>query len=141
MVCSGCSYGRGDWECDLPNDYQGFMGNSSNNTITNHSGIGQYTVENFIKAFCYNDRFVGVQRIVPEDITHATREERYSGITVYYIVDTENDIIYGSYDQSEYEAECKELSIADIGEWIQTTRMPEGAYIDSMIYNEVYNTE
>lgn len=130
MGCAGCADGRRDWEYNLPNNYQVFMSNSSNITIINLSDFGQYAVENFVKEFCYNDRFVGAKRIVPKNIAHATKEEQYSGMPVYYIVDTEIAVTYGPYDESEYETKCAELSITDLGEWIQTSPMPEGAYID-----------
>lgn len=144
MGCASC-VGRGDWEYDLPNGYTIWHVNARKIILGKYQTTYSvsYVIDNYIRAFQYNDCFVGVQGVVheataeesphsdtPVHYIDAVEEKRPSYTLVYYLVDTETETTYGPYDESEYEAKCEELSITDLGEWIQTKPMPEGAYID-----------
>jgi len=132
MVFSGCyAFGRGDWKYDLPNQYQVLMVNSHDIVIRNCSEgivINNTIVHNYILSFCYNDRFVGVQRIVPDDPDHCYIQERYSKDPEYYIIDTEENMVLGPFNEAEYEEMCDNLNVAALCEWIKTDPMPDGAY-------------
>lgn len=138
-LLAGC--GLGDWEYDLPNQYQVFMVNSYDIVICNFSDdmlLNNVVVGNYVSAFCYNDRYVGVQRIVPDDLRHCTVQERYEKEPAYYIVDTEKEIVFGDadeavlgpFDEAGYEKQCADLGITDLCEWIRTYPAPDGAYYD-----------
>ena len=88
----------------------------------------QLIVGNHVSSFSYNDRFVGVQRIVPDEPNYCTELERYSKEPEYYIVDTEKQCTYGPFDEAEYEDQCNNMGITDLCEWIKTHPMPDGAY-------------
>ena len=128
LVLAGCLFpGQGEWEYDLPNDYGVIMINSYNYVIVDRRSDNGFEVENLVLSFCHNDRFVCVQRIVPEDQHHATREERRTKEPEFFIIDTAERVRYGPFDEAGFEEQCEILSITDLGEWKRTDSMPEGA--------------
>ena len=103
--------------------------------------------ESTVVQFCHDDRYVGAQvilrehfssyyansypnRDIPENDENGNPMPRNrSAVPVsYYIIDTQENIIYGPYATSgEYVLELDEMGIERM-EWIGTYHEPEGAY-------------
>jgi hypothetical protein len=103
--------------------------------------------ESTVVQFCYDDRYVGAQvilrehfysyyansysnRDIPENDENGNPMPRNrSAVPIsYYIIDTEENIIYGPYTTSgEYVLELEEMGIERM-DWIETYYEPEGAY-------------
>jgi len=85
----------------------------------NSTAIGRH-----IKEYCYNDRYVGVRMIDPEERTE--EKEKYH-LEEWYIINCEYDTIYGPFKTiQEYESALEELGITDFCEWISTDKKPKG---------------
>ncbi len=130
MMCmcllTSCGDGRGDWKYALPNGYTVFRVNSGHIVISGeeYRDVDEFTcsttyVENYVAAFCYNNRYVGAMQIECEG--YSLKESERDKPPVYYILDTENGTIYGSFlSEDEYLHTCDVLKISNMSEWIQT---------------------
>ena len=132
--------GRDDWRYDLPGQYAVFRVNSGCIEIVylEFENGGPVVVDNYVSAFCCNERYVGVRRIVPDDRRHCTVQEQYEKEPAYYIIDTEKPVdsvtcgeaVFGPFDEAGFKQQCGVLDVGDCGEWISTYPAPDGAGYD-----------
>lgn len=124
-------FGTDDWGYELPNGYEISRVNSNCVVLGKNGDVFEQMVDRYVVSFCYNQSFVGLQRIPLDDIAanESIDIQSYDRSSAeYYLVDTENDTIYGPYtEEEEYTEKCVELSVGDMCEWIETTTKPEGA--------------
>ncbi len=87
-------------------------------------------IDRYVQAFCYNDRYIGLEHL-RELVDPEEPDELYPELDTsnpeYYLIDSEQDVIYGLYTKDEYMKQMKELHISEMGEWIPTVPKPEGA--------------
>ena len=129
IILSGCG-GMGDWAYDeLPLDYSIWCLNAYDIRLVRSDGNhGETVVDQFIIAFCYNSRYIGLKRIVMEE--SYTLPESMETLDIsqpeFYLIDTAIDSVSGPLSEEEYEAITSQ--IADMCEWISTETPPSGAY-------------
>ena len=122
---------QGDWSYDLIGDYSIWRINSRDITL------GKYTsdfscstvVDSYITCFAYNDRFIAVRRLdVPKEYFQEDIFEMDFEQANWFIVDTQTDEVYGPYfSDEEFQKQCEELPVGELGDWIDTYPAPEGA--------------
>lgn len=106
---------QGDWHYKLHNNYEIWRVNSKEITIgKREDNILKDTINDSITEFKYNDTFVITKCL-------NSKEE-----VVYYIINMQEDIIYGPFNEKEYLDKEKELSI-NIDNWSKTKPTPKGA--------------
>ena len=116
--------GAGDWCFDrLPGSYE--IWRSSAYQIELVKGEDEFTktlvVGPCVVAFCWDEARIGLRQIPDWDGSEANRGE-----TLYYIVDTDSDKLYGPLDEAEYAAFCTSLQ-TDFGDWVGTSSAPPDA--------------
>lgn len=109
-----------DWEYELPNNYVIFKVNSQCIVLSKYQEHSyDRVIDAFILEFCYNDVYIGLKRL-PWDFTEHSQlldlENYESGTIKYYIVNSENDTIYGPYTEEEFNNQCGTLEITDLCE-------------------------
>lgn len=127
LMLTGCPAFT-DWEYnDLPNDYAISRVNVQNIQLNKESdGLYRKVVDKFIIAFCYNSRYIALQR-VPIDNTNTEMfdvEKIYASNPEYYLIDSETDTVYGPLTIKEYEEQIINLHIENMCEWISTDANP-----------------
>ncbi|MBR3817366.1 MAG: DUF3997 domain-containing protein [Clostridia bacterium] len=131
ILFTGCFGGVSDWAYSLPNDYEIWRVNSNSVVFGKNEGDRfEQEIDRYVISFSYNDRYIGLIRIPMDDIPHDKDidiETMDRSDSEYYIVDSENDIIYGPYTEKEYEKQLDDLGIQDMCEWIETLQRPENA--------------
>ncbi len=131
ILFTGCFGGVGDWAYCLPNDYEIWRVNSENVVFGKIEGdLFEQKIDRYVISFCHNDRYIGLVRIPMDDIPYDKDidiETMDRSNSEYYLVDSENDIIYGPYTENEYAKQCNDFGVQDMCEWIETIRRPENA--------------
>lgn len=135
ILCANASAcGLTDWGYALPNDYAVLSANSYSITIGGPErpagNSWPIVIENYVTAFCFNERYVGAkqvpidrEKVDLEDFDKAVK----TGETVYYIVDTETQQVYGPWaTEEEYLQKCTDLQITGLCDWISTKRINVG---------------
>lgn len=124
--------GLSDWSYNkIPNGYEVWHFSSGDIKLVYEDG--KIVIEKFVLAFCYNDKYIGVQQIpLKENDEHISSWEEIQkeydlSDPEYYIIDSETDSIYGPYTQSEYIKQIEILNICELCEWIKTQPPPEDA--------------
>ena len=130
ILLSSCSEGRGDWKYLLPNGYDVFMVNSETIVVRGpyHSitedgieALTQTYVDNFVSAFCFNERYVGVQQLPNYENLSA-----YTAVSPhFYLLDTFSGTVFGPFESEDvFNAKCKDLQTGDFCDWITTDKNP-----------------
>ena len=118
LVLTACGHGSGDWSYPLPNGYEIWHVYSQSITFGQRRDDTLDTVvDGYVRAFCYGERFVGLQ------MSEAADGED----VLLFLVDTENHSIYAANDETEFRQTCESLSAMDLGDWISTKPAPRGA--------------
>lgn len=110
--------GRGDWKYPLPNEYYVFMTNSYEICFTKSeqrpSGRTVYNIllPSYIYAFCYSPRYVGIIQTPSKGTSADSRDVKY------YLVDTQEDTLFGPFQENAYQQKCDELQISFSSDWI-----------------------
>lgn len=106
---------QNDWYYMLSNDYEIWHVNSKENVIgKREDDILTDVIEDDIIKFKYNNDFVIIKCL--------SKDNEY----IYYIINMNDNITYGPYNNEEYLNKEKELNI-DIDSWINTDSTPKGA--------------
>ena len=117
-MLSGCA-GTSDWSYELPNNYEVWRINSDDIIIKNlntQSNVDK--ISGFIKEFSYDTRYVFTRNVESINDNNILNEK-------YYILDTENDMVYGAYDSlEELEKSAKELNLQIPEKWYRTSPDP-----------------
>jgi len=128
---SSCA-GHNDWQYDLSNEFRIYRINIKTVQISLpdsgprgiHLGGGETTVVQF----CQNDRYVGAQTIEKDNFDKYYANNNTLSLVTYYLIDTQEVILYGPYTtEEEYIIHLEELGAEEM-EWISTYYEPEGAY-------------
>lgn len=136
LICVGWllgSCGLSDWSYELlPGDYQICRVNSRCIVLVRpYESVGnEIIVDEYIWAFCYDDTFIGIQRLPVESEALEAQVDIRSLDTFnmeYYLVDATNNTVYGPYSLQEYEEQVALLTDGSLCDWIDTYPMPEGA--------------
>lgn len=117
--------GLGDWGYELPGGYEIERLNSVDIVFTKN---GSFVVERYIISFCFEERYIGLQRYPvngPYDADFDIREVDTSN-PEFYLVDSRADIVYGPLTREEYDEHIIDFGITDMGEWIDTDSDFEG---------------
>ncbi len=119
--------GAGDWTYDkLPGSYEIWRFNADNISLIKVNGIdrtsGQKIIVSNVKAFYCDERFIAIK-----SSDEKAADQNQDDISMYYIVDSVTQDIFGPFVFSEFCAQCKSHEFAQ-GEWIQTEPKPSGAY-------------
>jgi len=125
LFLTGCP-AMSDWEYDnLPGEYSIWKINDEDIQLVKVNGdpvVGRYII-----AFCYNDRYIGLQRI--------PLEREYGSVVVdvetldksnpeFYLIDAEIGSVFGPWTKEEYLDSITELGITEMCEWILTDSKP-----------------
>ena len=136
VLLAGCP-GLSDWCYQLPNEYSIVRCNSIDIVLSNNSENGGTVIDGHIKAFCYNDSFVGIQRIAVSSIDAPPNfdpDDYENDELDFYLVHTESGDVHGPYSKSEYTKQCEELQVGTLCEWIYTTPKPSGKEHEKHLY-------
>ena len=117
LVLTSCA-GVSDWSYKLPNNYEVWRINS-NEIIVKYAGDETVNAEipSFVKEFAYDDRYVCTRNIKSIDENNIFSEE-------YYILDTEEQKLYGPYaTQAEFESVIEKMKISLV-KWYRTSPDP-----------------
>lgn len=115
------------WTYDLPNNY------AIKKTSDTEVVLGKYVdglfevevagekigVEDYVAEFSYSENYISLKCLIPVE----------NGVLVkFYIIDSLNDDIYGPYEIEEtYNEVVEKIVDEELGDWIETIKMPEGA--------------
>lgn len=139
LICVGCllgSCGLSDWSYELlPGDYEIWRVNSHCIVLVRPVNTTDTTavdtiVDAYVWAFCYDDTFIGIQRLpVQSEALDAQIDIRSLDTSnmEYYLVDATNNTVYGPYSAQAYEKQVALLTDGSLCDWIDTYPMPEGA--------------
>lgn len=129
-ILTSCA-GLSDWGYDnLPGEYAIWRINSQDIQLVKVDGSsGAPIIDRYVIAFCYDDRYIGIQRV--------PLERQYSGVLdidaidksnpEFYLIDTETDAVYGPWKYTEYSKGIINFEITGMCEWILTSSKPKGA--------------
>lgn len=116
------------WTYDLlPNNYaikktsdtQIVLGKYRNDLFEVEENNKQIGVEDYIAEFTYGDTYIALKCLELDGDSINLK---------YYIIDSENDDIYGPYyDEETYEIVKERLVDEELNDWIQTIKKPDGA--------------
>ena len=115
---SSCS-GTNDWNFALPNDFEVWHINSTDIKIVYTGDEADIRgIPSFIKEFSFNNRYVCTRNVDKIEENNIFEE-------IYYILDTEDKIVYGPYDSiSEFCASVDKLSFEIPMRWYRTSPTP-----------------
>ncbi len=126
--------GAGDWTYDLPGGYAVMR---VNKLCIELSKDGTTVIGEYTEAFCFGKTHVGLKRIPFDYVAYvAQRHEDIDHVPTaypdaereYYLIDTESGTPYGPYTAEGFTAECENLSVSDLCDWIATDGWPDGAH-------------
>jgi hypothetical protein len=120
--------GLNDWRYKIINNYEIWHINSNEivigyvkdngNSLTIHEnskadgrliGIPPKVIE-----FCNNEKYICAKVVLKKD--WVVNEENYNDI-LYYVVDTEEKIVFGPLDEEKYNEKINDLLIKNLSEW------------------------
>lgn len=79
----------------------------------------QIGIEDYIAEFKYGKKYITLKCLEPKDNNVHIK---------FYIIDTENDNIYGPYQEEEtYNKVAEKIIEEELGNWIETIHRPKGA--------------
>lgn len=115
------------WTYDLPNSY------AIKKTSDTEVVLGKYVdglfeievngekigIEDYIAEFSYSENYIALKCLIPEN----------AGVLVnFYIIDSLNANVYGPYETEEiYNEVVNRIVDEELGDWIETITMPDGA--------------
>lgn len=117
LIFTSCA-GVSDWSYKLPNNYE-VWGINSKEIMVKYVGDKTVNAEipSFVKEFAYDYRYVCSRNIESIDENNIFSEE-------YYILDTEEQKLYGPYaTQTEFESALEEMKISLV-KWYRTSPDP-----------------
>lgn len=134
LLLTACVDGRGDWAYDLPNGYQVFRVNSKqikltgpDHCVTGQDGktwITEDYIGSFVSAFCYDERYVGVQQINASLNAPLSLPDRLISEPWFYLLDTSTGAVIGPMaSPEEFQAECEARQITDLCPWIEAQEL------------------
>lgn len=115
------------WTYDLPNDYA--IKKTSDTSVV----LGKYIdglfeveydnrkigIEEYVAEFSYSENYISLKCLEPTNDSVKVK---------FYIIDSKNDNIYGPYNTEEiYNEVVKRIVDEELGDWIETIKMPKGA--------------
>lgn len=115
------------WTYDLPNHYaikktsetSVVLGKYVNNLFEIEENNKQVGITDYIAEFAYGKRYVSLKCL---------KSSKDNIILKFYIVDTQEDNIYGPYNDEETYKEVKNKIVdEELNDWIKTTINPEKA--------------
>ena len=136
LICSllwyGCSsllintlyddLGSRDWQVQLPHGYyiQQIHRNRILLTKDLWSETSDIVVDRNIAAYCYSDRFIGIMCAKTGDSYSSNRH-------VFYLVDMHQKVLFGPFDDTEYQNLCNDNKFEESKQWIYTIPRPSSA--------------
>lgn len=128
FLLTGCA-GLSDWDYgEIPGDYIIVRCNSQHIYLCKDEGSGgPILIKETVVAFCYNTKFIGLQRVPTTTFAEFDPEEVYASEAEFYLVDAETREIYGPLTEEAYNSKLVSLGVSDMGEWITTRTKPDGA--------------
>lgn len=124
---------QGDWLLQTCGDYYILRTNSRNIIVgrahNEQADSFDIILESYITCFQYNSRYLAVRRLVVENRELLDDIQSLdTDAADYYLIDTETGEVYGSFvEKAEFEQACAEQSVGNLGEWIPTVPVPDGA--------------
>ena len=130
LFLAGCG-GMGDWSYNaLPAEYAIWRLNSQDIQLVKENQVSADTVVGrYVTAFCYNSRYVGIQRI-PMDRSYSKEEDidmLDKSNPEFYLIDCSTDSVTGPMTEQEYSSKIVEVGIQDMCQWIPTDPPPSDA--------------
>lgn len=106
------------WTYNLPNDYVAgkvgvdkvIIGEYVNNKLDVKKDGKTIGLSEYVEAFAYNDKYIYARCLTSEN---------YLTIN-YYIIDSEEEKIYGSYELEGFLDKLKELELSDEIDWLES---------------------
>lgn len=127
LLLGGCiGPGLSDWSYPLPNGYA-IVHVNSQQIIFGRQRTEYSTdvdVDSFVYAFCYGERWVGLQRLEARPADGASPSP---DAVEYYLADTQEETLAGPMTQQEYAQVLRARQIDDLCAWIKTVPAPDGA--------------
>ncbi len=118
LSLTGCA-GVSDWSYQLPNNYEVWRINSEDIIIKNMNTQNNVDeISGFVKEFSYDSRYVFTRNI--ENISDNNILDE-----VYYILDTKENKVYGSFDSiEELQDQAEEMAVKIPEKWYRTSPDP-----------------
>lgn len=128
LLFTSCA-GLSDWTYrNLPGDYEIVRCNSRDICFSEGEVYGgAILIEETVTAFCYNARFIGLQRVQAVAYEEFDQDKAYASVAEFYLVDAETGKIYGPLIEETYNSKLLSFGITDMGTWISTRTKPDGA--------------
>lgn len=127
---SSSGVNNGDWSYQLPNNYEIWHINSREIICGKKSGehsLSNIIEENYISEFKYDNCYVCIKCVTSsKDLS----TEIDTSNPKFYIIDTEEDSVYGSYANVDYEKKAIDLGVSSDLKWIKTVPIPDGAIFE-----------
>lgn len=125
LLCACVGPGASDWTYDeLPGDYEIWRINSCSIVIGKSHGTSlDNALDDYIKAFCYNDDFIVVKALkVDGSLSIDEQEDIISKAenAQYYIIDVQTGRVSEPYDIWELSEVSAKLKVGKLCEWIET---------------------
>lgn len=125
VLLVGCA-GRGDWDCELINDYCLIRSNAHTIRLCHYrdqeKGISDIVLERFyVTAIAVSDPYVGLEGIPTAERAASDEElnstsEQYK----YYLLDCQSGSLYGPFSKAEFDRRCNDDDIVGLDSWIST---------------------
>ena len=116
--CTGFGPGLGDWKYPLPNNYSIWRINGQSIVFGIESDhVLEETITGYVAAFCYGERFVGLQ----------VRETYSARAATFWLADTETGETQSAENVRAFHRLCKSCGANDLCDWLETDSAPDGA--------------
>lgn len=115
------------WTYDLPNDYaikktsdtEVVLGKYIDGLFEVETSEKQIGIEDYVAEFAYSKNYIALKCLESTDNSVELK---------FYIIDSENENIYGPYNNEEtYNAVLEKIVDEELNDWIETIKMPDGA--------------
>lgn len=133
LVCllTACP-GLQDWWLELPNNYK--LSHVNVRDIEVVYGLegeswATIVIDGHVIAYCADERYLGVQQISQEDYDAFTEDKEVD--ISYYLLDTEEDEVWGPLSLEEYQELIVKQKLDSLGNWVPTFPPPDDAQFPS----------
>ncbi len=117
LMTTSCT-GINDWSFTLPNGFEIWHINSKEIKIVCTDDNSEVEIPSFIKEFAYDSQYVFTRNVEDIDSNNIFNEK-------YYILDTQNRVLYGAYDKiDDFENALENLQIDFPVNWYRTSPDP-----------------
>lgn len=116
--------GNRDWRIMLSNGYE-IQKLNGNEILLIKDGWDKNTdivISSSISAYCQGNRYLGVTCNNINSSVQTNSDDAF-----FYLIDMQNDVLFGPYTRTEYEQQCIGRNWEGLNQWISTEPRPSDA--------------